>query len=63
MRETLGNTSRNPHLKPALPEVVHPSYSQYSLQKLDGHGLVMREDIRDYTKLQEGPLCPLLRAP
>ena len=28
-----------------------------------GHGFLTKDYIRDSTKLQEGPLCPLLRAP
>ena len=31
--------------------------------QFNGHGFLIREYIRDYTKLQEGPLRPLLRAP
>ena len=26
-----------------------------------GYGFLVRDNIRDYTKLQEAPLCPLLR--
>ena len=33
------------------------------LTQFNGHGFLIRDYIRDYTKLQEGPLCPLLRAP
>ena len=28
-----------------------------------GHGLLLRDYIRDYAKLQEGPFCPLVRVP
>ena len=28
----------------------------------DGHGFLFRDSLQEYAKLQEGPLCPLLRA-
>ena len=28
-----------------------------------GHGAPTRDNTRDYTELQEGPLCPLLKVP
>ena len=42
--------------------------SGYELQsekptQFNGHGFLIRDYIRDCTKLQEGPLCPLLRVP
>ena len=30
-------------------------------QIINGHGFLMSNYTRDYTKLQEGPLCPRLR--
>ena len=32
-------------------------------QIINGHGALVREYICNYAKLQEGSLCPLLRAP
>ena len=32
-------------------------------QKINGHGFLLKDYIRDYTKLQEGPLCARLRDP
>ena len=29
----------------------------------NGHGFLLKDYMMDYTKLQEGPLCPLLRVP
>ena len=40
----------------------HISYSEYFLHNFNGHGFLIRDYIKDYTKLQEGPLCPLLRS-
>ena len=41
------------------------SYSKYFLRNEIGMGFLIRDDITDYTKLQEGPLSivkgPLLR--
>ena len=32
-------------------------------QTIDGHGFLITEYMRDFTKLQDGPLCPPLRVP
>ena len=40
------------------------SYSQYVLQKLAHLGsFPIKDCIKDYTKLQEGPLCALVGVP
>ena len=30
---------------------------------INGHGFLIRDSVREHTKLQERPLCPLLRVP
>ena len=43
------------------------SYMSYSkdfyASSINGHGLLSRDNLRHYTKLQEGPVCPRLRVP
>ena len=41
----------------------HKGYSQYFLPNLMDMGLGLREYIRDYTRLQEGPPRPLFKVP
>ena len=41
----------------------HMNYSQYFLDTFKDTDLGFRDHVNDYTKLQEGPLCQVLRAP
>ena len=43
-------------------QTAHGRQSKFPTE-FNGHGLLVKDSIRDYTKLQEEPECPLSGAP